>query len=249
MNNYTLALLGPPRTATSSFWSTFSQHKNIACSKMKEPMHRSYKRFIYPRGYLDEFLVDENTKVLLDGTPSAYFYFFERIKRIKETFKDIRIIYPLRKPQDRLYSTIKMIVLSYVINIDVIKYPDFVINSLKIRKDKLLDSFSLLWDSIHLEHAYRITDKIFITRFDDINLKDIFNFLEVDPIPISLVKRNTLPQWNTSVYDNVRGDVDSVFLENRQKINEMILDDLIKIRDRVYVEDWIDETKNILSHV
>jgi len=250
MNNYILALVGQPRTATSSIWRTLSKHENIARSRMKEPMNRSHRRFIYPRGYLDEFLINENTKVLLDATPGAYYYYFDRVKRIKEQFKDIRIIYFVRKPQDRLYSAIKMMVIARGKNINInINYPEFIINSLKIRKDKVSDVFHILWDSIHLEHAYMITDKVFITRFDNIILEDIFNFLEVEPIPVSLNKSNEMLEWNMKIYDKVRIDVDSVFLENRQKINEMILDDLIKIRDKVYVEDWIDETKNILSHV
>jgi hypothetical protein len=243
MNNNnlkTLVFLGLPRTGTCSFYYMIKHYKEIAESKIKEPFVRSIYRDIFPRNYMNEFKITNKTKILFDCTPAPYFYNYNTVKKIQKEYGfDIKIIYPVRNPFDRIYSNIKL---------HLVLYKDFYHTNGILDIDKILKFISeFMLYSISLKFAYKITNDVFIFRFDEWNMNEIFNFIGIEYIDnIKMDKINSFNVFYTDEYKKVREQLDYCWSNNFKKIAEIILIDLQKIKDKVYVEDWIKQAENIL---
>ena len=128
-----LTYLGAPRTATTSLFTALSNHKAIAPSVKKELFNEmKFDQDVY----LDQFVTTEDTKILLDGTPCAYHYFNYIMKMMVED-TPIKIIYPIRDPYDRMYSTILQTIVSRIKGYKGRSYPKYISSRYKIIKDIL----------------------------------------------------------------------------------------------------------------
>lgn len=222
-HDMTLFFLGAPRTASKSLWMAFKKHPEIACSIEKEPFNSTSKKILFAstKRYLKMFNV-LNEKVLVDATPCAYFYYYDIVKRME---LPIKIIYVLRNPYDRIYSTIKQTIITHSIApFKKTAYPDFIIGRKKIDKNKIMDFIPTLLDGICIEHAFKVTRDILMVKLEDIieDLTPIYNFMGVQPINIKLPHYNKMTIWKSKIFDGVREDVEGFFTENKDEINEMI---------------------------
>lgn len=221
-----LAFLGSPRTATTSLWKTLSKHKEITGSIIKEPFNDSIKKVIFPISYLNEFKITEDTKVLLDGTPAAYHFFYDKVSKIE---MPIRIIYPMRDQYDRIYSTIKQMVITYS---KWKKYPNphpFMERRYEIDIEKLKHVVPAMLDYENLKNAYRVTNDVLIVKWEDLNIWDICEFLGVEPIDIELPKQNSMIEtWNSSHSKKAKEQLDN-FFHNNKKLDYLIKEDRRKV--------------------
>jgi hypothetical protein len=243
-----LLFLGPPRTATSSLHNLLSKHHKISPSRIKEPFNKSPFRDIFPTRYFNEFkLINEKIDILIDGTPCAYNFFQDKVKKIPMSKK---IIYPVRNPFDRVYSTIKQTIITNHKKYADVVFPSYIKENLKVDLDKLIKYIPYMMDSIHLERAFEVTNDIFIFRFDKMNTDNIFDFIELEPVSEKLPKLNNMRIWYThNEYKEIRKTIDIFWSEKRKDISKIVLDNLHKIKKYVDVEDWIEEANNILSDV
>ena len=165
---------------------------------------------------------------------------------------DIGIIYPFRNPFDRLYSTIKQnVVTNSLYEWKGKSHPDYIKGRFKVDFDILIKSLYWITDSVNLEWAYKITDDVFLTKFDDIinDLNPVFKYLNVDPIDIKMEKTNEMKWWSCDPFKNIKAEVDLFWKDNIKEIAKIVLDDLTKTQKIINVEDWIIEAENILSNV
>ena len=232
-----LTFLGAPRTATTSLWIALSNHKNIATSKIKEP----WNSLVFSQNkYFEQFKITEDTKILLDGTPCSYHYNWVAMKPV---LKDIpmKIIYPIRDPYDRIYSTILQTIVSILKGHKKIKtrscFPKFIEKN-KINKDEIIKHFPIYLDSENLKYAYKFTDDFFIFDFYKLKFNDIFNFLGVESIDLEMPKENTIEQQagdkilNSKRFKEIKEQLDDLFYKNEQ------LDYLIKEDRRKLKKKW-----------
>ena len=253
-DNLKLVFLGAPRTGTKSMWIALSKHSEIANSIVKEPWNRySLDETIYMSKninfYKKKFNIKHISKVLLDATPCAYNYHYNYVKNIK---MPIKIIYPIRNPFDRLYSTVKQNIVSYFFHWIDKREHDFIKSKTELDYDGLLKFLIYSVDSVNIDWAYKITKNVFMPRFDDIivDMKQMFDFLNVIPIEKKLDRHNSMNElWEENIFDKMRHDVEYFWNKNIKTISKIIIDDLYKIKDYVYVEDYIIEAENILSDV
>lgn len=243
-----LLFLGAPRTATNSIFHLLKNHPKISPTSVKEPFNTSLFKNVFPHRYFSEFkLIKEDTEILMDGTPCAYSYFKDKVIQIPIEKK---IIYPIRNPFDRIYSTIKQTIITNNMKTADVKFPPYIMDNLNIDTNKLMDYLPYMMDSVHIEKALYVTDDVFMFRFDKLNIKDIWNFIELDPIEEKkLEKLNEMKIWYKKPYNDIRNTVDLFWKKNRKEIAKLILNDLNKIKKYVNVEDWIEETNNILFNV
>lgn len=228
-NDLTLVFLGAPRTASKSLWDAMSKHPQIAASREKEPFNNTNKKYMFTTDlYLDYFDITDETKILLDATPSAYFYYYEIVKRMEYP---IKIIYPYRDPFDRIYSTIKQTIISHANHyFKRTKYPDFITGRFKIDETKLIDYIPTLLDSRNLEYAFKVTDDVFIDEMHNIlaHQGNVFKFLGIDHVDLHIRELNKMNQWNTkNPYKEIREKVSNWFYKNPELI-KMIQDDYRK---------------------
>ncbi len=239
--NMILLFLGSPRTATTSLFNALSKHEDITVSIQKEIMNYENKKLL-ESNYLDYFK-PPHTNVILDGTPNTYKYHSDIVKKIVKKFGfNVKIIYPVRNPFDRIYSMIKQNIVVW----DDWKYPLIQCPFGDINLKELNRYLFIHRDSENLKHAYSHTNDVFIFRLDQLNMNDIFNFIGVEPIDIKMGKHNGMRVWDEEPYENHKRIVDEHWAENFKSIAEAILDDLNKIKHRVYVQDWIEEAEMII---
>lgn len=233
-----LTFLGAQRTATWSLWDVLGSHPNIAPSKMKEPFNTNRRYFFSTERYMNEFLWKEDTKVLVDGTPNVFYWNFDIVKKINHR---IKIIYPIRNPKDRIYSTIKLKIISHSnrYNDDLAPndsklYPDFIVGKRKIDKNKIIDFIPQILDSVNLDYAFRITNEVLIIPFEEIttDLTRVWEFLEVEPMDVSIPKYNRMNHWYKKPFEKVKAEVDDWIKDNKELEN--LIDNDSKILKEKY---------------
>jgi|SRR5210317_1192344 len=223
----THAFLGAPRTATTSIWKVFNNHDEVACSIRKEPFNFSPKRVIFPEFYFKEFERTDKTKILLDATPAAYHYFFDKIKTLR---LPVKIIYPMRNPYDRIYSTIKQMILTHALKPYLYKNHPFMRGKFDIDVDMLKYFIPTLLDYENISRAFKITEHVFIFKFEDMRVWDICEFLGVTPIDVELPKLNTMEKsWEAEHSKECKAKVDDFFYDNKW-LDSMIQND----KERVF---------------
>lgn len=242
-----LAFLGAPRTSTKSTWDALSKHPEIAESKIKELFNRSIYKDIFPRKYFDEFKITKRSKILLDGTPCAYHFFKRQVEKINIEKK---VIYILRNPFDRLYSSIKLnCVIRSSKDYEIHKnpqYPSYITYNGRLITKNILEYLPKMLDDLYIRSAYEIANEVYITRFDKSNINDMLEFMKVFPMNIELKRRNSMDFWEN---DPQKPILDAFWNDNLKEIAKIVLTDLYKVNDKINVEDWIIETENILSNV
>jgi len=238
-----LVLLGPPRTATTSLWTALKKHDEISTSK------KELIRKVSPNKYLNQFKINENTKAILDGTPCSYHYYNELVKKLKLIYGfNVKIIYPVRNPFDRIYSTFKQNIIHHT-NWNMEwgeppKFLPFIIDKNKIDTNKILECFPVNMDSLNLQNAFDVTNDVYIFRLDEMDIKKILNFINVKQQNIILYKSNSLNnEWNEC---DVKNQFDNFWNNNLKEISKFIIDDLNKIQKYVNVDDWINQAKGMI---
>jgi len=257
MGKFIILFLGAPRTATRSLWSILSQHPEIARTRIKEPLtyFSSMNRLMLdPKSYLDEFKINYRTKVLLDTTPFPYHTSLDLVKLIIEANDlEAKILYPLRKPCDRIYSSLKMLFVVKKRNFDRLRhitYPAFIKdNPLNFIPDKFLENIGWWLDTEILKSASKVTDEILVFRFDKFDFDKIFDFVRLKPIRIeNFIQTNKLlNEWNTLTLPKIK--VDTFFQDNTQTRNDfdkIFLSQLQTIREvyEIDLDDWISEIED-----
>lgn len=260
MSKFIILFMGPPRTATRSLWSVLPQHPEIARTTTKEPLSyfSSMNRIlINPKSYLDEFKINSRTKVLLDTTPFPYHATLDLVKSVIEANDlEAKILYPVRKPCDRLYSSLKMLFVVKKRNFDRLKhitYPAFVKDKpIDFIPDKFLENIGWWLDTEILKDAVEVTDEILVFRFDKFDFDKIFEFVRLEPIRIeSFIQINRLSEWNDLILPKMK--VDAFFENNTQTRNDfdtIFLSQLQTIRNvyEIDLDDWISEIEENLSN-
>ena len=226
----THAFLGAPRTATSSIWTVFKRHDEVACSIRKEPFNFSPKRDDFPEFYFKEFERTDKTKVLLDGTPAAYHYFHGKINKLR---LPIKIVYPMRNAYDRIYSTIKQMVLTHALKPYLYKPHPFMRGKFDIDVDMLKYFIPTLLDYENISRAFIVSDHVFIFKFEDMRIWDICEFLGVRPIDVEMPKLNVMTKsWEAEYSKSCKEKVDNFFHDNKW------LDDMIKADKERVLENF-----------
>jgi hypothetical protein len=232
-----LTFLGPPRTATTSIFYALRSHSEISSSRVKEPLRHSRYRHLYPEKYLTEFQPNDKTKVLLDGTPCAYSFPSTRMI-VDQIDMEKKIIYPLRNPFDRIYSSLKMeIARSKLYDIDL----DYVQNN-KFDVKKLLEWVRYMTDSRHILNANNRGD-VLLFKFENLDPKNILNFLGVSPMELRFEKTNMAQEWHTKRFEEERNALNEVWQQNINSIVNIIYEDLKEIEHLIDVKDYIDDAR------
>jgi hypothetical protein len=102
---YTIAITGLPRTGTTSLWRSYGEHPQISRSRRKEPLQIFTENNI-DRYIKNNYLLNKNTKVLLDGSTNIITYKTNLIKRVSqlENIERVCCIYTVRDPIERTLS-------------------------------------------------------------------------------------------------------------------------------------------------
>jgi len=114
MKKYDLVVLGLGKTGTTSIFEMLSNHPEICVSKIKEAITKLKSEA--SNLYLERYFVgiNEDTKVLLDGTPSPYIT-SEKIETLSNILDHkwvgkLKVIYSIRNPIDRMISQMLKVV-------------------------------------------------------------------------------------------------------------------------------------------
>jgi hypothetical protein len=237
-----LIFLGPPRTATTTIFTALGKHPEIACSKVKEPLNYFENKNTLPKNYFDNFYITENTKVLLDGTPLLLLFPYDQIKIHK------KVIYPVRRPFDRLYSGIKLNMINSYLKPNETYPPNYKIDKYRIDENKLLIYIKQRVDSVYIKRAFDMTSNkkdVLIFRFGEWDIQKILKFIGVYPMDIEIEKLNHISDdLSDNTFMDIKEHIDYIWRKNYQNIAEIILNDLLKIRNLVFVDDWIEEIQN-----
>ena len=250
--SYKILFMGPPRTATCSLWLTLSDHPEIAVSKEKEPLNCQESRRKLdenPSLYPDMFRMAKQTKVLLDATAFPYHLNKQLVKGvIKAASLKPKIIFPLRNPFDRLYSTVKMMFVrkAFPRHNDTNEHMPSFMNTdpLDFYPEKIFESIMWWMDSEIIKDAFEITDDIFIFKFNQFEINGILRYLNVKPVfNKKLLHINACDEeWNR--LEDIKNKVDLFFkkgTETWKKLNEIVRNE-IALLNREYhinVEEWI----------
>lgn len=248
--SYTLLFLGPPRTATRSLWVGLSNHKQISACSPKEPLNRKGNDL----AYFENYSINKDTKVLVDSTPAAYSLYQGRIKFILKRFPKIdnlKIIYPIRKPHDRLYSNVKQILVSrFYGRSDWCQFTDAKLRIDRYELMNFIDTFFL--DSFHIERARELTEDIFFVRWDKLwdSVPEILDFINLDPQYIGIPNSNSFVNFfKSEIFDGSREDLKEIFklgTPTRKGMNKIFKNDLITTQKitGINLKDWIKEIEN-----
>lgn len=267
-----LILLGQPRTGTHTLWKFLSSHKDITGSRVKETIYSGKWKY-FPKNYLEWFDIKKYSKYLIDGSPNMYMHpnVIEKLHNIFYIKTIYHIRNPFDRIYSTIKQTIftfacggysifpSFIKCSYASEEEGRKHKDdlwsygiisnWIKERLIIDRHKIIDFIPNLLDSDKISNASKYSDEIYLDRFDKLDMEKIFNFLDLESIK-GFKGLDTLPQknmqdiwYNLPPEINVKREVDLFWEENREKINQIILDDLKKIRHLIDIEDWINECK------
>ena len=247
--SYDLLLLGAPRTATRSLWTTLGNHENICNSDVKEifNMDSFWK-------YMEFFQTTSNTKVLVDGTPSPYKHHEYRLRVMLGIFKEIssiKILYPLRKPHDRLYSTIKQTAVSKSLGRG--QWTNFITDEIRLNLVGLFDFIQYnFFDSDMIFKAKSFSKNILFFRFDELEsiVDKILDFLNLEWQQLDICVENTFSMmFDMSRFKVLKSDMDDLFRigsEGRIILNKIFVEDLNKVQKMtgLNLKDWIEEIQD-----
>ena len=199
---FDLLLTGPPRSGTTMLWNCL-EHPNISKTLRKEPL--SSRQNIKFETYIeDNYVLKKHTKVLFDGTAFGTENINDLAKTIKslsslKEIKSIKFINLFRSPLDRAKSHAYWALFLYYKGADFFKYyrPQFLsedgklieenfINSVIFHIEQLRKTLEILKENIGKENVLILSLKTFHKNTDE-----LFKFLNLDPIPINIVKMNS----------------------------------------------------------
>lgn len=99
-------IAGACRSSTTTLYSYLKQHPEIFCSEWKEPNFFSLNYNLGQRWYLRNFISRKKYKAVGEATV-LYFIWRKAPERIYRFDPDIKLIFLLRNPVERLYSQYK----------------------------------------------------------------------------------------------------------------------------------------------
>jgi hypothetical protein len=187
---YTIAITGLPRTGTTSLWRTYGEHPEITRSRRKEPL-QTWNENILDKYIYYNYIIKENTKVLLDGSTNIITFKTELIKKVKQ-IPDIErfcCIYTVRDPIERTLSQVNNFLRNYFRG--NLPRPIFLNNDLTINEYHLNVFFCYMLDEpniiknleniIGLENIFFISiNKIFIDQQRIFSALGIRNNIQVE---------------------------------------------------------------------
>ena len=178
-------LIGAQKSATTSISVMLSHHPDVFVVRGKEPHFFSENRQ-YERGwdwYMSLFSGYNGERAIIDASTSysRKNAFPNTISRIIKHVPDVKILYSIRHPLDRMES-------AYV---EWMSTPSFLfanisINDMVRKKPNIVES-SRYWKNISAYRKYFPDHRIKIIWFDeyvnnpDVVLADVFEFIGVDP--------------------------------------------------------------------
>jgi len=233
MKKYDLIILGIPKTGTTSIFSMLSKHPEICPSKVKEPMSPMVPEITTHSYFKDYFLnINENTKVLLDGTPNL---FNVRIKQEKLTeilkqkwVNKLKIIYTLRNPMHRMISQMNSMKRgTWQVPKSIVGFNEWFDKD-KVKEKEVLQKISTSFlDSYRLNQAKDFTEHICVTKLSDFDVHSTLNFLGVRDMDLKL---DHLTKANYGKLKNLNLNIDSFVNKNRDYLKEVFIADMNKIQ-------------------
>lgn len=218
-------IIGAAKSGTSSLYMYLKQHPEIFMSPVKEPHFFSFtdetKNTRGPGDSIPGAVTDilayeelfdgvKNQKAIGEASPT-YLYQPEAAKRIFELIPDVKIIVILRHPAERAFSAYMHVVRDR--REDALNFGE----ALKLEDERKKNDWGPLWhytsagfyyDQLSRFYELFSGDQIKVFLYEELQkneldlLKDIFNFLEVDP--------NFMP--DSSIRFNVSGEQKSKFV-------------------------------------
>lgn len=248
MKGYTLLLLGPPRTATTSVWKALIQHKDIAPPEVKELLNKLYYRYHLikrrPETFIQHFDIKENQKIILDGTPHAYILDGALLKDIQNQIyiNNIKFLYVLRNPYDRLYSYLKIKLMTEEQPKVTGGYGFIDLNDINIDLFfHWLEKFFA--DRIEIKTMKEFSNDILFLRIDQMDPKKIFDFLQIENLNIRIGHSNRNDEvWTRPKYEKIRRKIKmQIFDEQIDKLAKKFNEDINILQDitKINLSDWI----------
>jgi len=187
---YTFVITGLPRTGTTSLWRTYGEHPQITRSRRKEPL-QTWNENILDKYIYYNYIIKDNTKVLLDGSTNIITFKKELVKKVKQ-LPDIErfcCIYTVRDPIERTLSQVNNFLRNYFRG--NLPRPIFLNNDLTINEYHLNVFFCYMLDEpkiiknleeiIGLENIFFVSvNKIFIDQQRIFSSLGIKNNLKVE---------------------------------------------------------------------
>lgn len=239
---YDLVFLGHSRTGTRSLFGMLAKHYQIQKSRTKEPLNPFKLDSIFrdPKMYLRNFKVKRYTKVLLDGTPEVYQHQQALMRSIKalEWVSNLKIIYTIRNPIDKIKSYIKLLKIFQIHTGS--EWASEWFGDMVLNESVFLDRVRLTLDSEHLKSATSIADQVYVGNLYQINSKELFRFLGVEEHTFKLEQKNQFPHWSS--FDKM---VEEFLEEHKDILKEMFLTDLTNIKTEydVNIDDIIKDVE------
>jgi hypothetical protein len=249
---YDMLFMGLPRSGTASIFSMLARHSNITPSFAKEPLNtHKYDDYstpfktaeVYKKNFRDITLT---TKILMDGTPSAY-----HAPHINNIIKlpwinQIKILYNLRNPIKRISSYLK---LRYVLssglgylNEEGRRFSrNFFTNGKIINEDYFYYFLNNLLDHTALKRCEeRLSNNIYIVNNFNFNFKEMFEFLEIEQQQMFLPRFNSTRKFGIEIDDVPQ----RFFEENKTRLRGILNDDVESVQD-----DYQIDLNNILEEL
>jgi hypothetical protein len=200
----TLLHVGAPRTGTTSIWNFFKDHTQVSVSIEKEPIWKWDKS---SDSYLDNFIISNETKVLLDCTPIIVLLHEKR-----QYFRDLDNIvdrrcclYTVRSDaMRRVMSYLEVLLADYYLreqNSILIRFGKISMEKLEFIATEYVNDFKLL----QMIEEYFGEKNVFVVSLKNFNNDRIklFDFLDIDSSDKLLEHNKNQTQFeNTSRYLN-----------------------------------------------
>jgi hypothetical protein len=199
-------LAGAPKSGTSSLWSYIRQHPDVFMPEDKELF---YFDFNYDRGvdwYRKQFSGHTDEQAI--GEATVWYMRWQSVpERMHEVLPDVKLIFVLRNPIDRARS-------NFWHDFRSGKYP-FTMTFSEFIRSPIRDNRSIISSGRYFEHFQRFEQHfnrsqfiIFLTkdlkeRPDDV-LRDIYNFLGVDPSFLPNTQERLQKGWGFQYLDILR---------------------------------------------
>jgi hypothetical protein len=246
MKKYDLIILGLPKTGTTSLFYMLSKHPEICPSKIKEPMS-VVEPAVVPHLYFKEFFIgiNEDTKVLLDGTPNLFNVEIKQ-EKLKEILKQkwvnkLKIIYTLRNPIHRMISQMNAMKReTWQVPKSIMWFNEWFDKD-KVKEKEALQIISTRFlDSYRLNQVKNFTKYICIIKLSDLDIHSTLNFLGVRDMDLKL---NHLKKTDYGKLKNLNLNIDSFVNKNRDYLKTLFTNDIKKIQHNygIDLKDIINE--------
>lgn len=198
---YTYVFLGHGRTGSTSLWRMYRDHPQVAVSINKE--HLQFTDMTTIEDYNQGFIINNNTRVLLNGVTNSTKYCLDFVKQATKESLDARVccIYVLRNPIDRLISYYDLVNKANTrrqLQLEPV-FTDDSLDLMKLQMNILNDIHEYAYLQ-EIERAIGL-DNILVIKLEDIKEKQskVCEFLKIDVIDLKFQKLNTTHSFTPTV--------------------------------------------------